>query len=31
MSKNKDCLARNQNNVPEWNDMSTSMLCEVAL
>ena len=25
-SKNKDCLARNQNNVSEWSDMSTGRL-----
>ena len=24
--KSKDCLARNQNNVSEWSDMSTSGL-----
>ena len=25
MSKNKDCLAWNQDNVPKWSDMSTSI------
>jgi hypothetical protein len=23
LRKSKDCLARNQNNVPEWSDIST--------